>query len=54
VSDSHLTFQSEELTADFCLGEAIAGVNTLIGIALIIAFASSSKPTGLCDDVARL
>jgi hypothetical protein len=39
VSDSDLTFQSEELTADFCLGVAIAGVNTPIGIALIIAFA---------------
>jgi hypothetical protein len=39
VSDRHPTFQSEELTADFCLGVAIAGVNTLIGIALIIAFA---------------
>ena len=27
------------LTADLCLGVAIAGVNTLIGIALILVFA---------------
>jgi hypothetical protein len=31
-------FQSESIPADVCLGVLIAGVNVLIGIALIIAF----------------
>jgi len=38
VSARHPKFQSEELTADLCLGVVIAGVNVLIGIALIIVF----------------
>jgi hypothetical protein len=34
-----IKFQSESVMADLCLGVAIAGMNTLIGIALIIVFA---------------
>ena len=30
---------SESIQADICLGVAIAGVNTLIGIGLILVFA---------------
>ncbi len=34
-----IKLQSESLPADICLGVAIAGVNTLIAIALVIVFA---------------
>jgi hypothetical protein len=33
---SERKFQSEDIVADLCLGAAIAGVNTLIRIAIII------------------
>ncbi len=33
-----IKLQSENVMADLCLGIAIAGVNTLIGIGLIIVF----------------
>jgi hypothetical protein len=39
VSRKQIKFQSESLTAALCLGVAIAGVSTLIGIGLIIVFA---------------
>jgi hypothetical protein len=39
VRGKQTSFQSEELTAELCLGVAIAGVNTLLGIGLIIVFA---------------
>jgi len=34
-----IRLQSESIAADICLGVAIAGVNTLIGIGLILVFA---------------
>ena len=34
-----IQFQSESLPADICLGVAIAGLNTLIAIGLVIVFA---------------
>ncbi len=34
-----IKLQSESIQADICLGVAIAGVNTLIGIGLILVFA---------------
>jgi hypothetical protein len=39
VRRKQIKFQSESLTAALCLGVAIAGVSTLIGIGLIIVFA---------------
>jgi hypothetical protein len=39
VRGKQIKFQSERLTAAVCLGVAIAGVSTLIGIGLIIVFA---------------
>jgi hypothetical protein len=39
VRGKQIKFQSERVMADLCLGMAVAGVNTLIGIGLIIAFA---------------
>jgi len=39
VLGKQIKFQSESLTADLCLGVAIAGVNTLIVIGLFIVFA---------------
>ena len=36
---NQIKFQSESIRADLCLGVAIAGVNALIGIGLIIVFA---------------
>ena len=33
-----IKLQSESITTDICLGVVIAGINTLIGIALIIVF----------------
>ncbi len=38
MSASHSKFGSESIPADTSLGVVIAGVNVLIGIALIIAF----------------
>jgi hypothetical protein len=34
-----IKFKSDSLTADLCLGVAIAGVNTLIGIGLFVVVA---------------
>jgi hypothetical protein len=39
VRGKQIKFQSESLTAAFCLGVVIAGVSTLIGIGLVIVFA---------------
>jgi hypothetical protein len=39
VRGKQIKFQSESVMAGLCLGVAIAGVNTLIGIGLIIVFA---------------
>ena len=39
VGGKQINFQSESVMADLCLGVAIAGVNTRIGIGLIIVFA---------------
>jgi hypothetical protein len=39
VSGEQIKFQSESLRAAVCLGVAIAGVSTLIGLGLIIVFA---------------
>jgi hypothetical protein len=39
VRSKQTKFLSENVTADLCLGVAIAGVNTLIGIGLIMVFA---------------
>jgi hypothetical protein len=39
VRRKQIELQSESIMADLCLGVAIAGVNTLIGIGLIIVFA---------------
>jgi hypothetical protein len=38
-SSKQIKFESEDLTAVLCLGVAIAGLNTLVGIALIMVFA---------------
>jgi hypothetical protein len=38
MGGKQINFQSESVMADLCLGVAIAGVNTLIGIGLIIVF----------------
>jgi len=38
VFRKQIRLQSESIPADICLGVVIAGVNVLIGIALIIAF----------------
>lgn len=38
VRGKPIKFQSESITADLCLGVAIAGINILIGIGLIIVF----------------
>ena len=39
VDGRQIRFQYESLTAGLCLGMAVAGVSTLIGIGLVIAFA---------------
>jgi hypothetical protein len=39
VFRKRIKLQSESIPADICLGVAIAGVNTLIGIGLILVFA---------------
>jgi hypothetical protein len=39
VRRKQIKFQPESLTAALCLGVAIAGVGTLIGIGLIVVFA---------------
>jgi hypothetical protein len=39
VFRKRIKLRSENLPADICLGVAIAGVNTLIAIALVIVFA---------------
>jgi hypothetical protein len=39
VFRKQIQVQSESIPADICLGVAIAGVNTLIGIGLILVFA---------------
>jgi hypothetical protein len=38
VRGKQTKFQSESIRADLCLGVAIAGINILIGIGLIIVF----------------
>jgi hypothetical protein len=38
VRGKQTQFQSESIRADLCLGVAIAGINILIGIGLIIVF----------------
>jgi hypothetical protein len=39
VDGKQIRFQYESLTAELCLGMAVAGVSTLIGIGLVIVFA---------------
>jgi hypothetical protein len=39
VDGKQIRFQYEILTAELCLGMAVAGVSTLIGIGLVIVFA---------------
>jgi hypothetical protein len=39
VFRKRIKLPSESIPADICLGVAIAGVNTLIGIGLILVFA---------------
>lgn len=39
VDGNQANLRSESMAADLCLGAIIAGVNTLMGIGLIIAFA---------------
>jgi hypothetical protein len=38
MSGRQIKFQSENVMADICLGIAIAGVNVLIVVAIVIAF----------------
>ena len=39
MDGKQIRFQYESLTAELCLGIAVAGVSTLIGIGLVIVFA---------------
>jgi hypothetical protein len=39
VGGKQIKFKSENVMADLCLGAAIAGVTTLIGVGLILVFA---------------